>query len=81
MPCSQQVDFRVRGHYPEAVIFPSEGLHAHPLGHVPDPDALVLRVGHNDVLPRIKRVGQANAAWGSLQSARQGHAKGCAWRA
>lgn len=46
----QQVDLRVGGQDPEAVVLAPEGLHARALAHVPHTDALVLRIGHNDVL-------------------------------
>jgi len=47
---SQQVDLRVGRQDPKAVVLPPEGLHPCALGHVPHPDALVLRVGDDDVL-------------------------------
>ena len=36
--------------HPEAVMITPEGLHSGPLGHVPHPDALVLRVGKDELL-------------------------------
>jgi hypothetical protein len=50
VPRRQQVDLRMGRQDPEAVMFPAEGLNPHPFGHVPHPDALILRVGHDDVL-------------------------------
>mmetsp|Transcript_237 Transcript_237/g.560 ORF Transcript_237/g.560 Transcript_237/m.560 type:complete len:358 (+) Transcript_237:4849-5922(+) len=38
------------GQDPEPVVLPSKGLDASPLGHVPNPDALVLRVRDDHVL-------------------------------
>ena len=50
MTSRKEVDLGVGGQDPEAVVLAPEGLHACALGHVPHADALVLRVGHNDVL-------------------------------
>ena len=50
MSSSQQVDLRVGSQDPESVLLAPEGLHTHPLGQVPHPDALVLAVAHDQVL-------------------------------
>ena len=50
VPSCQEVDFRVGSKNPESVMLPPEGLHARALGHIKYPDALVLRVGHDQVL-------------------------------
>lgn len=47
---SKEVEVGVSAQHPEAVVVTAEGLHAGPLGHVPHPDALVLRVGQNELL-------------------------------
>lgn len=39
---------------PEAVMVASKGLHPGPFGHVPHPDALILRVGEDKLLPRVE---------------------------
>lgn len=35
-------------------MVPAEGLHASPLGHIPHPDALVLRVGQDELLAWVE---------------------------
>lgn len=51
---SKQVEVRVSTEHPEAIVVPAEGLHSGPLGHVPHPDALVLRVGQDELLARVE---------------------------
>lgn len=50
MTGGKQVDLRVCSQDPEAVMLAAEGLRARALGHVPHANALVLRVGYDDVL-------------------------------
>ena len=40
--------------HPEAIVVPAEGLHSGPLGHIPHADALVLRVGQDELLARVE---------------------------
>lgn len=40
--------------HPEAIVVPAEGLDSGPLGHVPHPDALVLRVGQDELLTGVE---------------------------
>lgn len=40
--------------HPEAIVVPAEGLHSGPFGHIPDPDALVLGVGEDELLARVE---------------------------
>ena len=40
--------------HPEAIVVPAEGLHSGPFGHVPHSDALVLRVGQDELLTRVE---------------------------
>lgn len=40
--------------HPEAVVVPAEGLDAGPLGHVPHSDALILRVGQDELLAWVE---------------------------
>lgn len=35
-------------------MVPAEGLHTSPLGHIPHPDALVLRVGQDEFLAWVE---------------------------
>lgn len=35
---------------PEAIMVPPEGLHPSPFGHIPHPDALILRIGKDELL-------------------------------
>lgn len=51
---SKQVEVRVSSQHPEAIVVPAEGLHPGPLGHVPHPDALVLRVGQDELLTWVE---------------------------
>lgn len=39
---------------PEAIVVPAEGLHSGSFGHIPHPDALVLRVGQDELLARVE---------------------------
>jgi len=39
---------------PESVMFTTKGMETGSLGHVPNPNALVLRVGENVLLTRMK---------------------------
>ena len=50
----EEVHLGVRGEDPEPVVLASKGLHAGSLGHVPDADALIFRVGHDDILPGVE---------------------------
>lgn len=50
----KQVEVWMRSQHPEAVMIPSESLHSSPLGHVPHPDALVFRVGKDELLARVE---------------------------
>ena len=50
MACCQEVDLWVGAQDPEPVVLPPESLHASALGHVKDADALVLRIGDDQVL-------------------------------
>lgn len=40
--------------HPETVVVPAEGLHSRPFGHIPHSDALVLRVGQDELLARVE---------------------------
>ena len=40
--------------HPEAIVVTAEGLHSSPFGHIPHPDALVLRVGQDELLTRVE---------------------------
>lgn len=51
---SKQVEVRVSPQHPEAIVVPAEGLHSGPFGHIPHPDALVLRVGQDELLTRVE---------------------------
>lgn len=51
---SKQVEVRVSPQNPEAIMVPSESLHSRPFGHIPHPDALVLRVRQDEFLPRVE---------------------------
>eukprot|EP00955_Chlamydomonas_euryale_P057081 356656-Chlamydomonas_euryale.AAC.7 len=53
-PHRQQVDLWVAGHDPEAIVLAAERLRAGALRHVPHAHALVLGVGHNQVLRGTK---------------------------
>ena len=53
--CCEKVEGWVGCHDPESVVVPPEGLEGCPLGHVPHPDRLVLRVGQDQLLPRVER--------------------------
>lgn len=50
MTSSQKVDFRMGCQDPESIVLPSESLYSCALGQIPDPDTLVLRVGHYHIL-------------------------------
>lgn len=52
--CSKQVEVGVSPQHPEAIVVPAEGLHSGSLGHVPHPDAFVLRVGENELLTWVE---------------------------
>lgn len=54
LTCGEEVEVGVRAQHPEAVVVPPEGLDARPLGHVPHADALVLRVGQDELLARVE---------------------------
>lgn len=41
-------------HHPESVVFPSESVETGSLCQVPDSDALVFAVAHDDVLSRVE---------------------------
>lgn len=43
------------GHDPKAVVFPAERVEAVALGHVPNADALVFRVGEDQLLARVEQ--------------------------
>lgn len=51
---SEQVEVGMSSKHPEAVVVPAEGLDACPLGHVPHSDALILRVGQDELLARVE---------------------------
>ncbi len=51
---SKQVEVWVSPQHPEAIVVPAEGLHSSPFGHIPDPDALVLRVREDELLARVE---------------------------
>lgn len=40
--------------HPEPIMIPAKGLNSGPLGHVPHPDTLVLRVGQDELLARME---------------------------
>lgn len=40
--------------HPKTIVVPAEGLHASPLGHIPHPDALVLRVRQDELLAWVE---------------------------
>lgn len=40
--------------HPEAVVVPAEGLHPSSFGHIPHPDALVLRIGQDELLAWVE---------------------------
>ena len=46
----KDVEGRMSSNNPKSVVLSSEGVQARALGHVPNPDGLVLRVGHDQVL-------------------------------
>mmetsp|Transcript_19296 Transcript_19296/g.34408 ORF Transcript_19296/g.34408 Transcript_19296/m.34408 type:complete len:239 (-) Transcript_19296:494-1210(-) len=50
----QKVHLRVGAQDPKPVMLPAEGLHSGALRHVPHPNTLVLRVGHNNVLTGVE---------------------------
>ena len=50
----QQILRAVGGQDPEPVSLPPEGLDADALGHVPDADAAILRVGNDEVMLGMK---------------------------
>lgn len=52
---SKQAKSRVRSHNPETVVLSAESVKAGPLSEVPNTDALVLRVGKNQFLTRMKQ--------------------------
>lgn len=54
LTCSKQVEVWVGTQHPEAVVITAEGLYSGPFGHVPHPDALVLRVGQNELLAWVE---------------------------
>lgn len=51
---SKQVEIGVSAEHPESIMVPPEGLHPSPLRHVPHPDALVLRVGQDELLAWVE---------------------------
>lgn len=51
---SKQVQVGMGSQHPEAVVVPAEGLDAGPLGHVPHSDALILRVGQDELLAWVE---------------------------
>ena len=50
----KQVEVRVSPQHPEAIVIPPEGLHSRPFGHVPNTDALVFRVGQDELLAGVE---------------------------
>ena len=50
----EQIEAGVAGEDPEPVVLPPEGVEAGPLAHVPDSDGLVLGVGQDQFLTRMK---------------------------
>jgi len=50
----KEVEGGVSSQHPKALVLSSEGIEARPLGHVPHPDAFVLRVGENQLLPWVE---------------------------
>ncbi len=46
----QQINLRVAGQDPEPVVLAAERLDARALRHIPNPNALVLRVGDDEIL-------------------------------
>lgn len=51
---SKQVEVWVSPQHPETIVVTAEGLHSGPFGHIPNPDALVLRVGQDEFLARVE---------------------------
>lgn len=51
---SKQVEVWVSTQHPEAIMVPPKGLHPSSFGHVPNPNALVLRVGQDELLPWVE---------------------------
>lgn len=47
---SKEVEIWVGSENPEAIMVPSKGLNPGPFGHVPHPDALILRIGEDKLL-------------------------------
>ena len=50
MTGGKDVEGRMSGNNPKSIVLSSEGVQERALGHVPDPDGLVFRVGHDQVL-------------------------------
>lgn len=51
---SKQVEVWVSPQHPEAIVVPTEGLDSGPLGHIPHPNALILRVGQDELLAWVE---------------------------
>merc|ERR1719151_163418 len=54
MASSKEIEGGVASNHPEPVILPPERVKTGALGHVPNPDALVLTVAQDQLLPGVK---------------------------
>lgn len=58
VPGGEEVECRMSGQDPEAVVFPTEGLNGSSLGHIPHTDRLVLPVRQNELVARVENAGR-----------------------